>query len=347
MQLPKISLIALTVMMAFASVAEAQQRRKSPSQGKNPSRSRGREDRRTDQPRRPYESKRPSRGDTGRAGGNRQNPFGQGTRPRYESGRGQNPFPSNSQRRPSPFDRRGSATPQRFGRPLFHDNLRQRIAGGRGFGSGSSLSLQFGGLRVGYVSYSDTISRYRSARRSFSYPFYCYDPYAPQTIVVASPWYGYSFLPPYLDGSRVTYADDRPAWGWDQWDRYDLQGDRDREDSAVRDALDDLRDAFETSSGRIADRLVPERGDVAIFNEGRYDYSLNPDDFQQMFSDGVEDAETIDYRILEVRRRGDEVRIRAQHTFTDSWGKEDSAIHLITLRRDDGGDYVIREFGTE
>ncbi|CAN5402045.1 hypothetical protein BH11ARM2_BH11ARM2_37550 [soil metagenome] len=208
-----------------------------------------------------------------------------------------------------------------------------------------SVGIKIGGLRIGFASYSNNYWHRRTFRPRFSYPFYCYDPYAPQVVVVASPWYGYSYLPPYLDGSRVTYVDSYPAWDWDRWDRYDPADDR--ADPDVRDAVADLRDAFEDGDDRIVDHLLPQEGDVAILNEGKYDYSLNPDDFQKMFLDGIEDSKTVRYEILDVKTRGDEVRIRARHTFTDSWDKEDSVVHLITLRRGNGGDYVIREFGTE
>ncbi len=196
---------------------------------------------------------------------------------------------------------------------------------------------------MGFVSYSNP--GYVRRGYGFDYPFYAYDPYVAGAVVVASPWYGYSYLPPYLDRSRVVVVDDYPAWNWDGWRRYDL--DTTRDDAAVRTALDDLRDAFESENGRLADKLVPEEGDVAIDNDGKYDYSLNPDDFQKMFLDGVEQSKTAHYDILEARTRGDEIRVRARHTFTDSWGDEQSVVHRITLRREDGGDFVIREFGTE
>ena len=219
------------------------------------------------------------------------------------------------------------------------------MRGGSGRGTDVAIGGQIGGLRVGYVSYG---SRGRDDRRagSFGYGHYAYDPYAPDVIVVASPWYRYSYLPPYIDHTRVIVLDDYPSrWAWDGWRDYDVRGDR--TNRAIQDSLDDLRDAFEEGSTRIADRLVPESGDVAIYNDGKYDYSLNPDDFQKMFLDGVEQSKTHRYEILEVRTRGDEVRIRARHEYTDSWDTVQSVVHMITLRRDRGGDYVIREFGTE
>lgn len=257
------------------------------------------------------------------------------------------------------WDGRGHAAAERFGPPPVRNALSIAIStGGRYRGTEVAVGARIGGLRVGFVSYSAPSRSYRrdsygygaGYTPAFGYSYYAYDPYVPGALVVASPWYGYSYLPPYLDRSRVIVVNDYPSWSWDNWQRYDYEREaenRNRDSIAVHNAIDDLRDAFEESSTRLADRLVPEEGDIAIFNDGKYDYSLNPDDFQKMFLDGIEQSKTTRYEIEEVRTRGDEVRIRARHTYEDSWGKEQSIVHSITLRRENGGDYVIREFGSQ
>ena len=254
---------------------------------------------------------------------------------------------------PTRYDGRGYSRPARFGTPPIHAALNVQVRHTE-FRDRTTVAIgaQFGGLRVGYTSYGGGgYSRgygrpYGGPRAGFGFGYYAYDPYAPDVVVVASPWYRYSYLPPYIDQTRVVVVNDYPSrWQWDGWRDYDWQNDR--RDEAVQDSLDDLREAFEQNSERIADRLVPESGNVAIYNDGHYDYSLNPDDFQKMFLDGVEQSKTIRYEIQEVRRRGDEVRVRARHSYEDSWGQEQSVVHTITLRREFGGDYVIREFGSE
>jgi len=210
-------------------------------------------------------------------------------------------------------------------------------------GSDFAFGGVFGGLRVGYVSYGGYGG---GSGFGFGYTHYAYDPFAPNCAVVASPWYRYSYLPPYIDNSRVIVVNNYPSsWNWDGWQTYDVRSDR--RDEAVQGALDDLRDAFEEASDRYGNRLIPQDGNVAIYNDGHYDYSLNPDDFAQMFLDGIEQSKTVRYEIQEVRRQGDEVRVRARHTYEDSWGQEQSVIHTLTLRRGRDGGYVIREFGSE
>lgn len=196
----------------------------------------------------------------------------------------------------------------------------------------------YGGLRYGYVGYN---RRWRDDY--FLCPFYAFDPYAGATLVV-SPWYGYSFLPPYLDESRVTIVEDYGSAydSNDPWQDYDPRqgGDRD-----LDHALDDVQDAFERNSDRSAERLLPQSGRVAIFNEGRYDYSVNAADFREMFLDGVEESETVRYAVTGVQVRGTEVHLTAHHEYTDSWGTTQSVEHTYTLRYESGR-YVIREFGT-
>ena len=256
-------------------------------------------------------------------------------------------------RSPGYWDGRGHVGATRYGAPPTRNFLNVQIGVGNPYrGTEVAVGAKIGGLRVGFVSYSDPgfhrgygYAGYGYEPRPFGYSHYCYDPYVPGAVVVASPWYRYSYLPPYLDRSQVVVVNNYPAWNWDSWRRYDYDGGRD--EASVRDAIDDLRDGFERQDARTAGRLLPDSGEVAIFNDGHYDYSLNPGDFEKMFLDGIEQSKTVSYRIEEARTRGDEVRIRARHEYTDSWGETQSVIHTITLRRERGGDYVIREFGSE
>ncbi len=327
-------LFVSVALLALAAGGNAQDRH---SDGGRPSRSRMDRDRRS---RDSDDRSIPDRG-------GRYNPFSRGSTHRDDAAPG-NPrgrtvlgVPVRDQR-PAAYDGRGIGR-QDYGHAPARNALSVAIASGATYGGTNvAVGAKIGGLRVGFVSYSNPGPR---VGYGFDYPFYAYDPYAPGALVVASPWYAYSYLPPYLDRSHVVVVDRYPDWDWNGWQTFDYKDDRDN--PAVRDALNDLRNAFEGESGRIADRLVPEEGDIAIDNDGKYDYSLNPDDFQKMFLDGVEQSKTVHYTILEARTRGDEVRVRARHEYTDSWGQTQSVVHRITLRRENGGDYVIREFGTE
>jgi hypothetical protein len=84
---------------------------------------------------------------------------------------------------------------------------------------------------------------------------------------------------------------------------------------------------------------------VNIYQDGRYSYSLRPDDFYDMLLDGVENNRTSRYEVVETRSNGREARVVARHWFEDSWGNRTSVWHSFTLERDGNG-YVIREWFT-
>ena len=210
-----------------------------------------------------------------------------------------------------------------------------------GFEANYTYGGVYGGLRYGYVGYN------RGWRDDyFAYPYYIFDPFV-NASCVASPWYRYSYLPPYLDNSRVIVVNNYSS-SWNDNDNWRDSGsnDRDGRDQALSGALDDLRDAFERNSDRYGERLLPEDGQVAIFNDGKYDYSLGASDFSDMFLDGIEQSKTVSYEIVESRTKSNEVRLRARHEYRDSWDATQVVFHTYTLRRE-GGRYVIREFGTD
>ena len=212
-----------------------------------------------------------------------------------------------------------------------------------GFEAGYTYGGVYGGLRYGYVGYNQG---WRDD--FFAYPYYIFDPFV-NTSCVASPWYRYSYLPPYLDNSRVIVVNNYQSSynDGDNWRDYDYRSnDRDRRDDELNSALDDIRDAFERNSDRYAERLLPESGQVAIFNDGKYDYSLGAADFQDMFLDGIEQSKTVKYEIIDSRFKGDEVHLRTRHEYRDSWDATQTVFHTYTLRRENGR-YVIREFGTD
>jgi hypothetical protein len=84
---------------------------------------------------------------------------------------------------------------------------------------------------------------------------------------------------------------------------------------------------------------------VHILMDGRYAYSLGPEDFYDLFMDAVENTRTVDYRVVDVKRTRDVARVIAEHEYEDPWGRRVRVNHYIKLEYERGG-YVIREFGT-
>ena len=238
----------------------------------------------------------------------------------------------------------GSARPTRYAGGYNRSVLGVQIRRNQprvGFEANFTYGGVYGGLRYGYVGYN------RGWRDDyFAYPYYIFDPFV-HTSCVASPFYRYSYLPPYLDNSRVVVVNNYSSSWSDNVDWRDYRADnRDSRNQELSGALDDIRDAFERNSDRYGERLLPQSGQVAIFNDGKYDYSLGASDFGDMFLDGIEQSKTVKYEIVESRTKGDEVHLRTRHEYRDSWDATQVVFHTYTLRRE-GGRYVIREFGTD
>jgi len=209
------------------------------------------------------------------------------------------------------------------------------------------------GWRQGYYHYN------RNWRDdNFFYGFYSFGPLAFQSLCF-SPWYAYPFLPAYLNPSRAIFLQSYVSpWDWydgtvinfgfnqnQRWndDRGFGNDHFQRED--VRNSIDDLTDGFERKDRRALTRLVPRRGDVAIFKDGRYDYSVNSNDFYDLLNDLSSNAETNRYEVVEVRYLRNSVRLSTRHSYTDPWGNRQDVFHQIYMESERNG-YVIKEFGT-
>ncbi len=215
-------------------------------------------------------------------------------------------------------------------------------------GRSERIGLVQNGLRVGYNHWTQNWQD-----SYFWYPQYVFDPFL-GVACHPSPWYGYFNLPPYIASSRTVFLNNcAPLWNtwqgnsifWNRpiWDSPSFDTRRDQRYSDLDYSVDDLVVAFESVSLRAINRLVPRDGFVNIYQDGRYSYSLNPNDFYDMFLDGIENTRTSRYEIVETRSNGRDSRVVARHWFEDSWGQQTSVWHSFTLERDNGG-YVIREF---
>lgn len=210
--------------------------------------------------------------------------------------------------------------------------------------------LVTGGFRTGYCFYDN---RWRDD--FFWYPFYTFDPWSYRCCV--SPWYYYPMLPPYVAYERCHfYTGLSPWYSWsgyaypyrpiivDNWG----SGEYDRGRSAIDYAVDDIVNAFQRADKRAAGRLVSDRSEVAIYVDGNYSYTLNADDFYDMFLDATQNTKTKRYEILKTETGRDNgsdcVRVTARHEYEDPWGGRASVTHFYELRYE-GSNLVISKFG--
>jgi hypothetical protein len=206
-----------------------------------------------------------------------------------------------------------------------------------------NVGLISNGWRVGYHHYN------RQWRDDyFNYPFYVFNPWDSNRFV-CSPWYYYASCPPYLNYSRIiVISSGWPDLGWSGNPyRYDRPG-YDNRYSSNNDldyAIRDLQDAFEKHDDRAMDRLIPQDGNVHLYFDGRYGYSVAARDFYDLFEDGISNVETVRYDVTDVEYRGNGARVYARHDYIDSFGQRATVYHQYFLSRE-GRDWVIREFGT-
>ena len=203
--------------------------------------------------------------------------------------------------------------------------------------------------RVGYVQYDS-----RWCDDYFAYPYYAFTPVYNQCVV--SPWYYYPQLPGYVINNRITIIQSRPCtfvgtnYNWSRSNYGSNNGNgygygNNNRSSELDYALEDLVSTFERPDRRSLDRLIPRRGSVSIALEGRFAYSMDVEDFYDMFLDASQSSRTSRYDILDVRTSRDEATIMARHDYLDPWGRTERVYHYLRLVRE-RGEYVIREFGT-
>lgn len=197
-------------------------------------------------------------------------------------------------------------------------------------------------IRTGYHHYD---SRWRDDY--FFYAFYVFDPFGADFCF--SPWYYYPQLPPYFSTRRCYFPTYYSAWTPFYGVRYQYQQPSreywNRDYNELDYVIEDITYAFLDGDRRSIDRLVPRRGNVAIVIDGRYAYSLQPEDFYDTLMDATQNTNTRDYKILDVQYRKDVASVFARHDFDDPWGRRTSVYHYFRLEPE-GRNWVVREFGT-
>ena len=192
----------------------------------------------------------------------------------------------------------------------------------------------------GFYHYSQR-PRFRPLRFGF-WIFDTFDPfYCRQSLYLH---YGYF---PYIAYSRV-YV--RPYVVVNYYDTPYFYGDDgyylSRHNIALDDALSDIRRAWlDGRVGLIKDHVDSEDS-IAVLLDGRYDYSMDADDYVETTSDAIDEMQTVSFIWQGVRQRTNgEFTAFAKHVFRDASGDTHAAYVSYTLRRIDG-EYYITEAGS-
>jgi hypothetical protein len=151
---------------------------------------------------------------------------------------------------------------------------------------------------------------------------YVYDPeLAPDCV--ASPWYYYSNLPPYLSASKIVASPQSEGWKTTE----PKPGSPD-----LADALTQLAGAWQTQNLSALDVLIPRTGEITVHVEGQEPYALAADDFYNLLRDGITNTKTISYAILDAHKVSDRLAfVSAKHTFLDPWGRHKAITHTYSF----------------
>jgi hypothetical protein len=218
-------------------------------------------------------------------------------------------------------------------------------------------TLDFGywdsGLRTGYCQYNNNFND-----NQFRYHNYRYRPTGHNCTY--SPWYYYPQLPPYVTTTEI-FIIGTPSYNCGYNNGYTTYGGYNSYDSGYGDswrsyyegdnqtldnAISDIQYSFNQGRIRGLSDLVPYSGKVEIYVDGKYQYSMNADDFYSTLRDAVENVKTQNYQILDVRTNRDgDAKVIARHETEDPWGRAQTVYHTFYLRGTRDG-FEIRGFGS-
>ncbi len=199
---------------------------------------------------------------------------------------------------------------------------------------GGTVVSNAAGMRVGYFQYVPTF-----ADNFFYYSNYGYNP----DQASYSPWYLYSNLPPYIRAGNTTIIPNytRSAFNTD-WVNYDST----TGNAVIDDVIDRLTTAFRSGNPTWVTKLLSTSDRIAIFLNGRYQYSVAAASFAKMLEDMVLGTQTTGYSVDQAQEWGHQLKILATHQFIDAVGATHYLRQEYVFGEDVYGKARLVEFGT-
>ena len=103
--------------------------------------------------------------------------------------------------------------------------------------------------------------------------------------------------------------------------------------SNLDQAMSDIRAAWTQSRSDLMRNHVSSVREIAVLLDGKYDYSINSDDYIAMTSDAIEEIQTVSFTWDSVRQRTDGTYTAfGKHIFRDSSGDIKTIYVSYTLR---------------
>jgi hypothetical protein len=216
----------------------------------------------------------------------------------------------------------------------------------------------------GIVLRSGTNYRDHYFARYFRNDFYYFPHYSSGfslSLNFFSPYsYYYGVCPPYIYRNYGYYYPptyvyvDVPVYSGNDWRGYrDDRDDRDYRDD-VRDfredgldtATDDLREAFRSNDINPLVNLTDPNVKIAVFLKGKYEYSLNANDYLDMTRDMLQTTDTVQFDLTRFHKRAAGVYvISGKHVYTDKEGNKRTVYVSFVVERLNGR-WTLTQVGT-
>lgn len=175
------------------------------------------------------------------------------------------------------------------------------------------------------------------------YPYYC-PTYTPSAVYFSPYSFYYGVCAPYIYRRHAYYAypstiwidipiyvnNEYRGWGDDRRSRDDYYLNRSADyydpdsvaDPSLRDALDDIHDAFRYGSIEHLINLVDPELKVAVFLKGKYEYSVASNDYLDMTRDAMRNMDTIQFDFTRLRKRAMNVYVASgKHVYRNRDGQ--------------------------
>ena len=164
----------------------------------------------------------------------------------------------------------------------------------------------------------------------FSFYVGIFPPYIERSaVIVAAPRHVFIDVPIYVHGDYRAYGEGR-----DDYYLNHREDDRWRDDPDLKRAVYDMEDAFRNDDIALLAPLTDPAANISVFAKGRYEYSLNPNDYLDMTRDFLRSAHTTNFSAYRVHPRGNGVyQVFAKHSYQDQSGVSRTVYLCIVLER--------------
>jgi hypothetical protein len=256
------------------------------------------------------------------------------------------------------FDNSGFNHPRVRGHFFFHDGFARF--------RGEDVFITYGVLGIpDYAFYYPQWGGYYFPGNWAFYPYY-YPSYIGGVTVISPYGIYYGVCPPYIGLNNVSLAppqyiyvpvpvytpdgdyQGRQKDGLDEYYLNKNQADRNRpsQDEALETAVSDIQKAWRNRDVDALSKHLPKGGKIAVTLRGKYQYSLEPDDYLDLTRDAFRTTKTVRFTLETPQFKENGVyTVTGRHVYEDKDGDQHTVYISYVLEKTDD-EYVITQVGT-